>query len=183
MFQFYRGFWGEKHGKINGFLKFRFFMVTGPLQNWRFFAIFEVQLGPVELWCSTDLIFLWLMFYRFTSFWLSPFWLFMMKNNLFSKYFITFEDWTQLHRYFTPINTTLYYTTNTHYQIIRLFWTVICRLETKFLDWKEDYVIGNETCTFETVNLDWKQKWTLQTKFVSYKQMRLETYIIIRKHL
>ena len=28
---FLGGFWGEEHGKINGFQKFRFFMGTGPL--------------------------------------------------------------------------------------------------------------------------------------------------------
>ena len=31
------------------------------------------------------------------------------------------------------------------------------RLETKFLDWKHDYEIGNKISTFETMNLDWKQ--------------------------
>ena len=31
------------------------------------------------------------------------------------------------------------------------------RLETKFLDWKHDYEIGNKKSTLETMNLDWKQ--------------------------
>ena len=31
------------------------------------------------------------------------------------------------------------------------------RLETKFLDWKHDYEIGNKKRALERMNLDWKQ--------------------------
>ena len=40
------------------------------------------------------------------------------------------------------------------------------RLETKFLDWKHDYEIGNKIRRLETLHRDWKQ-------------IRLETYYIV----
>ena len=64
---FLGGFWDEEHGEINDFPKFRFFMVTGPLQNWRLFCYFWGTIEPSMISCSTDLIFHRLMFHSYSS--------------------------------------------------------------------------------------------------------------------
>ena len=56
-----------------------------------------------------------------------------------------------------------------------------CRLETKFLDWKHDYEIGNKKNTLAKMNLDWKQnsqigntESRLEAQIVDWKPIFLE---------